>query len=164
MPRSSSRERARKTSSLGDQHELPSILTSLGKSHPREEPRGTHCCPSARNSKHVSGSICTILIMIFLYLSGIDQAAMQACTHRAPKEPSSVQDGNIPDLPFADSPGDLELSCLTLGLTTTSSSFLTDSTTRTEASLSPFATVLLLPSRPASSSWSDSEKIPEEKN
>lgn len=88
---------------------------------------------------------------------------MQACTHHAPKEPSSVQEGNTPDLPFADSPEDLKLSCLTLGLTT-SSSFLTDSTTRTEASSSPFATILPLTGRPASSSLSDSEKIPEEKN
>lgn len=89
---------------------------------------------------------------------------MQACARRAPKEPSFVHGGKTPHLPFADSPGDFEFSCLTLGLTTSSSSFLTGSTTRTEASLSPFATILLLPGRPASSSLSDSEKIPEEKN
>lgn len=87
---------------------------------------------------------------------GTDQAAMQAC--------SSVQAGNTPDLPFAAFSGDLGLSCLTLGLTTGSSSLPSDSTTRTEASLCLFATILLLPGRSSSSSLSDSEKIPGEKN
>lgn len=86
---------------------------------------------------------------------GIDQAAMQAC--------SSVQTGNTPDLPFAGFSGDLELSCLTLGLTT-GSSFPSDSTTMTEASLCSFATFLLLSGTSASSSLSDSEEIPGEKN
>lgn len=89
-----------------------------------------------------------------LYFSRTAQAAMQACTHCAP-----VKAGTSPHLPCADCPGDLELSRLTLGLTTTSSSLLTGSTTRTEASLSPFATIPLLPGKQASSSLSDSEKI-----
>lgn len=78
-----------------------------------------------------------------------------------PEEPRSGIGGDGPKLPRADGAGGLQLSGLTLGLTTLRSSLLAGSATKAEVSLPPFSTTL--PGRQASSSLSDSEKIPEEK-
>lgn len=73
-------------SSFGDQCKLHSLLTSL-VGHTQGKSPEEHVAALRLNSQHVSRSVCTILIIIFLF----DQAATQACTHRAPKEPSSTR-------------------------------------------------------------------------
>lgn len=79
-------------------------------------------------------------------------------------EQNLSMDQNTRDLPFPVWLGDLEHSWLTLDLTTIGSSLLTGSSMmRAEWFLSPFATLLLLPWRSASTSSSDSEKISGEK-